>query len=90
MAGAKRLCSSCQRTVRAHARAHALARAGTQHHAPPPTPQAHGPEGLRDRESPYLSVDPTPPYPVDKPLAELRRILLDPEQRFFDVSPRDD
>ncbi|KAI8464757.1 MAG: deoxyhypusine hydroxylase [Monoraphidium minutum] len=46
--------------------------------------QAHGPEGLRDGESPYMSVDPTPPYPLDTPMEELRAILLDPSRRMFD------
>lgn len=32
-----------------------------------------------------MSVDPTPPLPLGTPLEELRRILLDPQQRMFDV-----
>jgi deoxyhypusine monooxygenase len=36
-------------------------------------------------ESPFMSVDPTPPYPASTPVEELRAILLDPERRMFDV-----
>jgi hypothetical protein len=39
-----------------------------------------------NKDSPYLSVDPTPPFPADMPLGELRSILLDPQQKMFDVS----
>jgi hypothetical protein len=37
-------------------------------------------------ESPYMSVDPTPPLPADTPVEKLRAILLDPSERMFDVS----
>jgi deoxyhypusine monooxygenase len=37
-------------------------------------------------ESPYMSVDPTPPLPTDTPIEKLRVILLDPQERMFDVS----
>lgn len=43
------------------------------------------PDGTRDGESPYMSVDPTPPFPVETPMEQLRSILLDPKQRMFDV-----
>jgi hypothetical protein len=36
--------------------------------------------------SPYLSVDPTPPFPADTPLEQLRATLLDPQAPMFDVS----
>jgi hypothetical protein len=36
--------------------------------------------------SPYLSVDPTPPFPADTPLEQLRSTLLDPQAPMFDVS----
>jgi hypothetical protein len=36
-------------------------------------------------ESPYMSVDPTPPLPADTPVDKLRAILLDPNERMFEV-----
>lgn len=46
--------------------------------------QQHGPESLRAGDSPYMSVDPTPPLPLDTPVERLRAVLLDPGQRMFD------
>lgn len=37
-----------------------------------------------NKDSPYLSVDPTPPFPADMPQEQLRTILLDPQQKMFD------
>jgi len=43
------------------------------------------PESAGGGESPYLSVDPTPPLPADTPVERLREILLDPKERMFEV-----
>lgn len=39
-----------------------------------------------DEQSPYYSVDPTPALPASTPVAQLRSILLDPQQPMFEVS----
>ncbi len=40
-----------------------------------------------NEESPYYSVDPTPAMPATTPIADLKAILLDEDQRMFDVRP---
>lgn len=42
------------------------------------------PGGTGAGESPYMSVDPTPPFPASTPTEDLRRILLEPNEKMFD------